>query len=145
MIFAGTTTARFAALSSGAVVAAILVPPLSFKAKSSGLSLVANVADYVRDLSFTSYAANTDWAMTHKALLLGFLTAMAKGVDWFYKDDNRTDAIGILVKESGSSREDVEMAYDYYRTLHIWKDANKHAESSLRSPRDSVSARRTGS
>jgi NitT/TauT family transport system substrate-binding protein len=93
--------------------AAILVPPLSFKAKSSGLSLVANVADYVRDLPFTGYAANTDWAMTHKALLLGFLTAMAKGVDWFYKDEN-------WVKESGSSREDVEMAYDYCRTLHIF-------------------------
>jgi ABC-type nitrate/sulfonate/bicarbonate transport system substrate-binding protein len=120
MIFAGTTTARFAALSSGAVDAAILVPPLSFKAKSSGLSLVANVADYVGDLPFTGYAANTAWAKTHKALLLGFLTAMAKGVDWFYMDENRTDAIDILVNESGSSREDVEMAYDYYRTLHIF-------------------------
>jgi NitT/TauT family transport system substrate-binding protein len=120
MIFAGTTMARFAALSSGAVDAAILVPPLSFKAKSSGLSLVAKVADYVRDLPFTGYAANTDWAKTHKALLSGFLTAMAKGVDWFYQDANRTGAIDILAKESGSSREDVEMAYDYYRTLRIF-------------------------
>src|ERR1700738_1585196 len=120
MIFAGTTVARFAALSSGAVDAAILVPPLSFKAKSSGLSLVANVADYARHLPFTGYAANTHWAKTHKALLTGFLTAMAKGVAWFYQDENRTDAIDILVKASGASREDVEMTYDYYRTLRIF-------------------------
>lgn len=120
MIFAGTTGARFAALSSGAVDAAILLPPFSFKAKSSGLSLVANVADYVRDLPFTGYAANTDWAMTHKPLLLGFLDAMAKGVDWFHQDANRTEAIDILVKESGSSREDVGMTYDYYRAQHIF-------------------------
>jgi NitT/TauT family transport system substrate-binding protein len=120
MIFAGTTAARFAALSSGAVDAAILVPPFGFKAKGSGLSFIANVADYVRDLPFTGYAANTEWAKTHKALLLGFLDAMARGVDWFYQDANRTESVDILVKESGLSREDVEATYDYYRALHIF-------------------------
>ena len=120
MIFAGTTVARFAALSSGAVDAAILVPPASFKAKSEGLSLIADVADYVRDLPFTGHAANTDWARTHKALLTAFLTATAKGVDWFYRDENRTRAIDILVSESGSTRDDVEMTYDYYRRLRIF-------------------------
>ena len=120
MIFAGTTVARFAALSSGAVDAAILVPPASFKAKSAGLSLIADVADYVRDLPFTGHATNTDWAKTHKALLTAFLTATAKGVDWFYRDENRTRAIDILALESGSSRGDVEMTYDYYRRLRIF-------------------------
>jgi NitT/TauT family transport system substrate-binding protein len=119
MIFAGTTVARFAALSSGAVDAAILVPPSSFKARSGGFTLVADVADYVRDLPFTGYAANTAWAKTHKALLSGFLTATARGVTWF-RDENRAGAIDILVKESGSRREDVEMTYDYYRALRIF-------------------------
>jgi NitT/TauT family transport system substrate-binding protein len=120
MIFAGTTVARFAALSSGAVDAAILVPPASFRARSGGFSLVADVADYVRDLPFTGYAANRDWARTHKALLSGFLVAIARGVVWFYKDENRAGAIDVLVKESGSSMQDVEMTYDYYRTLRIF-------------------------
>jgi NitT/TauT family transport system substrate-binding protein len=120
MIFAGTTVARFAALSSGAVDAAILVPPASFKARSGGFSLVADVADYVRDLPFTGYAANRDWARTHKALLSGFLVAIARGVVWFYKDENRAGAIDVLVKESGSIKQDVEMTYDYYRTLRIF-------------------------
>jgi NitT/TauT family transport system substrate-binding protein len=120
MIFAGTTVARFAALSSGAVDAAILVPPASFRARSGGFSLVADVADYVRDLPFTGYAANRDWARTHKALLSGFLVAIARGVVWFYKDENRAGAIDVLVKESGSSKQDVEMTYDYYRMLRIF-------------------------
>lgn len=120
MIFAGTTAARFAALSSGAVDAAILVPPFSFKAKGSGLSLIVNVADYVRDLPFTGYAVNSEWAKTHKPQLLGFLAGMAKGVDWFYDDGNRNEAIDILVKESGMGRDDVAATYDYYRTLHIF-------------------------
>jgi NitT/TauT family transport system substrate-binding protein len=120
MIFAGTTAARFAALSSGAVDAAIMLPPFSFKAKSSGLSLIANVADYTRDLPFTGYAANAEWAKGHTQALLGFLDALAKGIDWLEQDTNRAEAVDILVKESGSSREDVEATYDYYRALHIF-------------------------
>ena len=120
MIFAGTTAARFAALSSGAVDAALLVPPFSFKAKSAGLSYLANVADHARDLPFTGYAANTEWAKAHKPLLLGFLNGMAKGIDRFYEDAGRDEAIDILVKESGTSREDVAATYDYYRSLHIF-------------------------
>jgi NitT/TauT family transport system substrate-binding protein len=120
MIFAGTTAARFAALSSGAIDASLLIPPFSFKAKSIGLSHLADVADYTRDLPFTGYATNIAWATTHKPLLLGFLTAMAKGVDWFYQDTNRAEAIDILVKESGLSRADVDATYDYYRQLHVF-------------------------
>ena len=120
MIFAGTTGARFAALSSGAIDASLLIPPFSFKAKSIGLSHLADVADYTHDLPFTGYATNIAWATTRKPLLLGFLNAMAKGVDWFYQDANRTEAIDILIKESSLSRADVEATYDYYRQLHVF-------------------------
>ena len=120
MIFAGTTAARFAALSSGAVDASLLIPPFSFHAKSVGLSHLADVADYTRGLPFTGYATNSAWAMAHKPLLLGFLSAMAKGVDWFYQDANRSEAIDILIKESGLSRPDVEATYDYYRQLRVF-------------------------
>jgi NitT/TauT family transport system substrate-binding protein len=120
MIFAGTTGARFAALSSGAVDASLLVPPFSFKAKSIGLSHLADVSDYTRGLPFTAYATNIAWAEQHKSVLLGFLTAMAKGVDWFNDDANRSAAIDILVKRSGLSPADVGATYDYYRKLHIF-------------------------
>jgi len=120
MIFAGTTGARFAALSSGAVDASLLIPPFSFKAKGIGLSHLADVADYTRGLPFTGYATNIVWARAHKPLLLGFLNAMAKGVDRFYEDTNRNEAIDILVKESSLSRSDVEATYDYYRQLHVF-------------------------
>jgi len=120
MIFAGTTAARFAALSSGAVDASLLIPPFSFKAKSVGLTYLASVADYARDLPFTGYATNIAWATAHKPLLLGFLGAMAKGVDWFYQDTNRNEAVDILVQQSGLSRADVEATYDYYRQLRVF-------------------------
>lgn len=120
MIFAGTTAARFAALASGAIDASLLIPPFSFHAKGIGLSHLADVADYTRGLPFTGYATNIMWATAHKPLLLGFLGAMAKGVDWFYQDANRNEAIDILAKESSLSRPDVEATYDYYRQLHVF-------------------------
>jgi NitT/TauT family transport system substrate-binding protein len=120
MIFAGTTAARFAALSSGAVDASLLIPPFSFKAKSIGLSHLADVADYTHGLPFTGYAANIAWATAHKPLLLGFLSAMAKGIDWFNQDVNRSEAIDMLAKESNLSRPDVDATYDYYRELHVF-------------------------
>jgi ABC-type nitrate/sulfonate/bicarbonate transport system substrate-binding protein len=120
LIFAGTTGARFAALSSGAVDASLLIPPFSFRAKQIGLSHLADVADYARDLPFTGYATNLAWAGAHTPLLLGFLTAMAKGVDWFYDDANRAEAISILVARSNLSDADVAATYDYYRQLHVF-------------------------
>lgn len=120
MIFAGTTAARFAALSSGAVDASLLIPPFSFRAKQRGLLHLADVADYARDLPFTGYATNVPWASTHMALLQGFLTAMAKGVDWFNDDANRAEAIRILVERSKMSDADVAASYDYYRQLHVF-------------------------
>jgi NitT/TauT family transport system substrate-binding protein len=120
LIYAGTTAARFAALSSGAVDASLLIPPFSFHAKSIGLSHLADVADYTRGLPFTGYATNIAWAEQHKPLLLGFLAAMAKGVDWFNNDANRDGAIDILVKRSDQSRADVAATYDYYRQLHVF-------------------------
>ena len=120
MIFAGTTGARFAAISSGAVDATLLIPPFSFKAKSIGLTHLADVADYTHGLPFTGYASNIAWAEQHKPLLLGFLAAMAKGVDWFNDDAHRSEAIDILVKRSGMSPADVGATYDYYRRLRVF-------------------------
>jgi len=120
LIFAGTTSARFAALTAGAIDASLLIPPFSFKAKSVGLSYLASVADYTRDLPFTGYSTNIAWATAHKPLLLGFLSAMAKGVDWFNQDANRNEAIDILVEQSGLSRDDVAATYDYYRQLNVF-------------------------
>lgn len=130
-IYAGTTSARFSALTSGAVDAALLIPPFSFKAQEIGLSLFADVTDYVPDLPFTGYAANAAWAKAHKLLLLGFLNAVAKGVDWFYENANRAEEIDILAKQSALSRKDVAAAYDYYRKLRIFDRKGLIEESAV--------------
>jgi ABC-type nitrate/sulfonate/bicarbonate transport system substrate-binding protein len=120
LVFAGTAAARFAALASGAVDATILVPPFSFKAEGEGFSNLGALSDYVTDMPFTGYAANTAWAKSHKPALVGFLKGVAKGVDFFNDPQHRTESIDILTKEAGTERGDIEKSYDYYAKIKIF-------------------------
>jgi NitT/TauT family transport system substrate-binding protein len=120
LVFAGTAAARFAALASGAVDATILVPPFSFKAEGEGFSNLGALSDYVTDMPFTGYAANTAWAKSHKPALVAFLKGVAKGVDFFNDPQHRTESIDILVKEAGTERGDIEKSYDYYAKIKIF-------------------------
>lgn len=131
MVYAGTTAARFAALSGGAVDAAILLPPFSFRAQGAGLSNLGQLSDYVTDMPFTGYAVNTAWAKKNKPALVGFLKGVARGIDWFNDDANRTEAIDILVKESGAARADIEASYDYYRQIKIFDRVGQIAASQI--------------
>jgi ABC-type nitrate/sulfonate/bicarbonate transport system substrate-binding protein len=119
-VYAGTAASRFAALSSGAVDATILNPPFSFKAQKAGFTNLGQLVDYVKDLPFTGYAANLQWALANKDVVKGFLDGVAKGVDYFYDDANREDCISILQKVSNADRADVAEGYDYYRKLKIF-------------------------
>jgi ABC-type nitrate/sulfonate/bicarbonate transport system substrate-binding protein len=120
LIYSGTTAARFAALASGAVDAAILVPPFSFKAEGQGFSLLGRLSDYVKDLPFTGMAVHVDWARDHKPALIAFLKAYRRAVDWFYDDANRAEAIQILVTEAKAAPADAEATYDYLKSIQIF-------------------------
>jgi NitT/TauT family transport system substrate-binding protein len=98
-IYAGTTPARYAALSSGGVDAAILLPPFSFRAQGQGYSLVGRLSDYVKDLPFTGFAVNPDWALANKQIVIGFLRGYQRANEWFYALGNRDEAVQIFVKE----------------------------------------------
>lgn len=119
-VYAGTASSRFAALVSGAVDATILNPPFSFKAEAAGFARLGNVTDYVKNLPFTGYAVNVAWGHAHKPAISGFLQAVTRGVDWFYADANRDEAIEILRKLANAERGDIAQAYDYYRQLRMF-------------------------
>lgn len=130
-VFAGTAASRFAALNSGAIDATILNPPFSFKAEPAGFNKLGQVTDYVKDLPFTGIAVNLDWGLAHKSAVAGYLQGVAAGVDWFYDDKNRDEAIDILQKLSKAERSDIAQAYDYYKQLKIFDHKGLIAASTL--------------
>jgi NitT/TauT family transport system substrate-binding protein len=113
MVFAGATSARFAALQSGAVDAAILAPPFSFRAEAAGFSNLGRTIDYVKDLPFAGTVVNRTWASANRRPVEKVLAVYDKSIAWFHDDRNRAEAVKMMVAVSKMQPEDVEKSYDF--------------------------------
>jgi ABC-type nitrate/sulfonate/bicarbonate transport system substrate-binding protein len=112
-VFAGATSARFSALQSGAVDAAILLPPFNFYAESAGFTNLGLTIDYARELPFAGAVVGRAWAAAHKTTLAKVLTVHNQSMAWFSDPQNRTEAIRIMVEASKLKEEDVAKSYDF--------------------------------
>lgn len=113
LLFAGATGARFAALKSGAVDAAILLPPFNFYAETEGFRNLGLTIEYAKDLPFSGSMVNRAWASKNPALLKRLFAANQKGMDDLLDTRNREEAITIMQKFSKLSREEVTKSYDF--------------------------------
>lgn len=113
-LFAGSTGNRFAALVSGGVDAAIVLPPISFRAAKEGFTNLGNVQTVLADFPFTVHAYNIGWAKDNRKALVGYTAALLKATDWLYDTKNRERAADILVKGTRSKKPDALATYDLF-------------------------------
>src|SRR6478609_3971366 len=99
-IFAGATSARFSALQSGAVDAAILTVPFNFYAESAGFTNLGFTFDYIPDMPFAGMAVNRNWAAANPKVVERFLGVIQKGVAWFEDPANHAEAVKLMVGHS---------------------------------------------
>ncbi len=114
LLYAGATSARFAALVAGGVDAAILTSPFEFQAMGLGFTDLGSVHKALPGFPFTGYAANTAWASANRNAVVNFLRAFHKGVEWLYDPKNKAEAVNILVKATGAKPDDVAKTYDLF-------------------------------
>lgn len=119
-VYAGATPNRFAALQSGSVDAAILSLPFNFKAVGEGGTNLGDVPDTIPGVPFQGISVNTAWADANGEVLLDFLRAYLESVAWINDEANRDEAIAILAKETGSSKEDASDTYDFYKKVDMF-------------------------
>ncbi|HEY2134286.1 MAG TPA: ABC transporter substrate-binding protein [Xanthobacteraceae bacterium] len=112
LIFAGATSARLAALQSGAADAAILTAPYNFHAEAAGFTNLGLTADAV-DMPFSGVSTNRAWAQSHKATIEKFLAVYTKSIAWLRDPANRQEAIDLMVSVSNLKPDDVSKAYDF--------------------------------
>ncbi len=112
--FAGGTPERFAALMSGAVDAAILLPPFSFRATAQGYPIVADVSKYFGSFPLDLVGTNVNWAKGHGDVLEGYLRGYFTGLRWLYDPANRAQALAILIEVTNTKDEDASKTYDAY-------------------------------
>ena len=119
-IYAGSAADRFSQLRSGAVDAALLLPPFDSLAQAAGYVNLGNTKDYVKDLPWTGYMVNIGWAKEHTDAAKKFLAAYQNGVNWFYDDKNRAEAVKIATDLTKGNPDVIGKSYDTFRQLEFF-------------------------
>ena len=139
LLYAGATTARFAALVSGGVDAAILTSPFEFQALGQGYSDLGSVHKVLPGLPFTAYGVNTAWGPANRNTVVSFLRAVHQGVEWLYEPKNKDEAIAILIKATGAKPEDSAKTYDlFFHELRAFRRDGSMPAEGLRRLLDAV-------
>jgi NitT/TauT family transport system substrate-binding protein len=125
ILFAGATSARFAALQAGAVDAAVLLPPFNFFAESAGFRNIGLAIDYTPELPFTGAVVNRAWAQAHAALLDRLITVHNRSMAWLLDPAHRQGAIDLMVEATRQKPEDVAKAYDFLLNRHFFDAEGK--------------------
>ena len=130
-VFAGATSARFSALQSGAVDAAILLPPFNFYAESAGFTNLGNTIDYAKELPFAGAVVSRAWAASHKSTLDKVLYAQNRSMAWFADPNNRAEAIKIMMDASKLKEGDVAKSYDFLHQNQFFEYTGKISQAKM--------------
>jgi len=130
LIFAGATSARYAALQSGAADAAILTPPYNFHAAAAGFSNLGLTSDFV-DMPFSGISTNRNWAARNAPTIRKFLAAYTKSILWLSDPKNRREAIDMMVSVSNLKADDVEKSYEFLVVGGFFEPTGRVSRSKL--------------
>lgn len=132
LVFAGATAARASALTSGAVDAALLLPPFNFQAVANGARELGRTIDYSPELPFSGTVVNVAWAKNHADLLRRLLEAHQRSLAWFDDVRHRAEAVDLMVAVSHLARDEVEKSYDFFHDGRYFASAGKVSISGLK-------------
>jgi NitT/TauT family transport system substrate-binding protein len=130
-LFAGATSARFAALQAGAIDATILLPPFNFFAESAGFRTLGLSVDYTPELPFTGAVVNRNWAMMHAPTLARLIAVHNQSMAWFLDVRNRDPAIALMVEATHQKPEDVAKAYDFLQGRNFFDAGGKVSRAKM--------------
>jgi NitT/TauT family transport system substrate-binding protein len=139
-VYAGSTAARFAALQSGAVDAAILTAPQLFTATDLGFSNLGYAIDYAKDVPFTAEVVNRAWVATHMETAKKFLDAYTKAILWFDDPKNKNEACDILLKATKMNPDDIAKSYDFLRQIDFFVRTNHVDMAKIKAEYDGLRA-----
>jgi NitT/TauT family transport system substrate-binding protein len=115
---AGNSTLRLAALKSGQVQATMLAQPFDFLAQSQGLRVMADSSQVMgKDWVFSAMLMNNAWGNANRPLVVRFLRAYRRAIQFGYT--HRDETVAILQIPAHIDRETAEKTYDL--TFTQWK------------------------
>jgi len=109
----GSTPARFAALSAGAVDASVVWFPVTEIAKGQGFRKLFDLKEMFPEWPYETFAARESWLSKERADVIKFLRAYQRGVKHTW--DNKDDAVRAMRKYVKIDPAFAPAGYDEYR------------------------------
>jgi NitT/TauT family transport system substrate-binding protein len=112
--FAGASSARFAALKSGAVDATMLTDPFDGQAEAEGFVRLGDLLP--RYLTADNYSgggavALRDWAQAHPNEIAAYVRGLDKAISWIYDPANKEELFTIMQPKLNVGREAFDRTY----------------------------------
>ena len=112
LLAVGGTAQRYQALKEGKIVGALLTPPWDDQAKQEGFNSLVAAGDIMDSYLSTVWAGRRAWAKDHSDLLVRFLRAYVKSVDWATNPSNHKEAVSLVAKDQNISEEVAARRFD---------------------------------
>jgi NitT/TauT family transport system substrate-binding protein len=112
--FAGASSARFAALKSGAVDATMLTDPFDGQAEAEGFVRLGDLLP--RYLTADNYSgggavALRDWAQAHPNEIAAYVRGLDKAISWIYDPANKEELFTMMQPRLNVGREAFDRTY----------------------------------
>lgn len=131
VLSAGVAAARYAALKTGIADAAMVLPPLNFRAAKAGYVTLGLSADYIKDLPFTGMVVYKPWAAAHLPIARRLLAATDRSIGWLNDTGHRKEAVDLLVRVAHADAEDAASSYDFLRRIRYFEPSRKVSRAKL--------------
>jgi ABC-type nitrate/sulfonate/bicarbonate transport system substrate-binding protein len=98
ILLGGSSDQRFAGLASGNVQGVMLTQPYDFVAESKGNRILGSAVDTTKNWVFNCIFANNAWAAKNRPLVVKFLRALRRGMQYGYT--HKAVAVAALVAQA---------------------------------------------
>jgi NitT/TauT family transport system substrate-binding protein len=139
-VYAGASSARFAALMSGSIQGTLLTLPYDNQAEASGFPKLASTGSVLNPGNYAGggTSVTTSYAKSNPEIIKEYVTAWRQSMAWVYNPANKEAVINLMVKQGGATASSAKVTYGTLVTGKYWEQnpainpaAIKGAEESL--------------
>lgn len=112
----GPQSSKFAALATGQVQGAMLVPPFDIKAEAQGMHPLGILREDFPDVPAQVYVSSVDSLQARPIAVKAFLAAAAESAQWVV--NHPEEAVEILAEDAQISTEDAQNSFDRARDAY---------------------------
>src|SRR5579884_563168 len=120
LVQAGGNPARYTALQSGGIDAALLSDPVNFTAMQDGYRVLLSFSDIVPLYSFVSHWVTNSWLEdpANREALVSFQAGQINAQRWAHDPANKDAVIDVLVRYARTTPTIAERIYEFYMVRH---------------------------